>query len=199
MLLTAPNIIGYGRVGLLGLALASGTQAPRRTLSLFFLNFVLDGVDGAVARRLHQETDFGALLDVLIDISSRAVLWSWAITGPLALVPVLLEAFTFVCTYKAGGAGWKAGGCFAEAPYLIRAVMNFKSPAGIFCITGLMGCPMWAMAIRHMPRSAWSAAWLGALLISGRCLTAVVELWAIATYMQALIHTDLPSKDAAAH
>ena len=47
-----------------------------------------------------QETAFGAVFDVLIDIISRGVVWAWAIPGPLGVLPPLLEAFTFICTHS---------------------------------------------------------------------------------------------------
>ena len=36
-------------------------------LVLWWLNRVVDGVDGAVARHLHRQTDFGGYLDIICD------------------------------------------------------------------------------------------------------------------------------------
>lgn len=47
-----------------------------------------------------QETSFGAVLDVSTDILSRGLLWAWALDGPLAALPILLECFTFTSTYS---------------------------------------------------------------------------------------------------
>lgn len=47
-----------------------------------------------------QDTAFGAVFDVMIDIVSRGVVWTWAVPGPLGVLPPLLEAFTFVCTHS---------------------------------------------------------------------------------------------------
>ncbi len=47
-----------------------------------------------------QATAFGAFYDVALDIATRALLWTWGATGPLAVAPVLLECLTFACTHK---------------------------------------------------------------------------------------------------
>lgn len=54
MLLYVPNLVGYSRLGLLGASLYTGTARPALTLSLFLVNFALDGVDGMLARALQQ-------------------------------------------------------------------------------------------------------------------------------------------------
>ena len=54
VLLYAANLVGYGRICLLAAAVASGHHRPHTTLTLFLLNFCLDGLDGNLARRLHQ-------------------------------------------------------------------------------------------------------------------------------------------------
>ena len=54
VLLYAPNLVGYVRLGLLGAALLTGTARPGLTVWLFIINFALDGVDGYLARALNQ-------------------------------------------------------------------------------------------------------------------------------------------------
>lgn len=50
-----------------------------------------------------QTSSFGAFLDVLTDIITRGVLWSWALPGVGGLGMVLLEATTFTCTHAVRG------------------------------------------------------------------------------------------------
>ena len=54
MLLYAPQCVGYARIALLGAALLSGAAQPHLTVSLFLANFILDGLDGYLARTLQQ-------------------------------------------------------------------------------------------------------------------------------------------------
>lgn len=53
-----------------------------------------------------QTSAFGAFLDVLVDLLTRGLLWSWALPGGAGLAVVLLETTTFTCTHavRAGGA-----------------------------------------------------------------------------------------------
>ena len=55
VLLYVPNIVGYVRLALLALAIATGNQKHYYTaFYLVVLNFALDAVDGILARALHQ-------------------------------------------------------------------------------------------------------------------------------------------------
>ena len=54
MLLYAPQLVGYARIALIGGALLSGTAQPHLTAGLFLANFLLDGLDGYLARKLQQ-------------------------------------------------------------------------------------------------------------------------------------------------
>ncbi|KAK9834989.1 hypothetical protein WJX81_002501 [Elliptochloris bilobata] len=124
VLLFVPNLVGYARLALVGAAACIGAETQSAALCSYWLflgNFVLDGLDGVLARRLCQVSAFGAFLDVAVDCFSRAVVWVWAV-GPAATVPVTLELLTFVCTHKGGGAAWRTG-CFRDAPAWVRAVM----------------------------------------------------------------------------
>lgn len=42
---------------------------------------------------------FGAFLDVIVDNSSRGILWAWSLDGPLSAVPMFLEMLAFLCTH----------------------------------------------------------------------------------------------------
>jgi hypothetical protein len=59
---------------------------------------------------------------------------------------------------QASGAAWKSE-FFEPAPRWARAVMarGFRSPAGAAAVAGLMGCPLWAWAVRCGARARWRA------------------------------------------
>ena len=75
VLLYAPQLVGYARIALLGTALLSGAARPHLTAGLFVVNFVLDGLDGYLARRLNQ---------VRQHYSARACLHPACSSGPSA-------------------------------------------------------------------------------------------------------------------
>lgn len=101
VLLLAPQLVGYVRLACLAAALGAWSRRPQLCLALSLSNFVLDALDGYLARRLGQATAFGAFLDVLIDNASRAVLWT-AVDGPAGIVIPLLEMTVFTCTQAVG-------------------------------------------------------------------------------------------------
>ncbi|KAG2494852.1 hypothetical protein HYH03_007092 [Edaphochlamys debaryana] len=173
-----------------GAALAR--SQPRTALLLFLANFVLDGVDGALARRLGQTSSFGAFLDVAVDVASRGLLWVMALGAP-GLAPVLLEALTFVATHAASGPAWKDRAAFAGAPRWAQAVManGFKTPAGVLAIGGLMLCPLWTWARGALPHTPWAHPLLGLVLVPGRLLAAGVELWLLGSHVSRLLGDDV--------
>ena len=119
MLLLPPNLVCHLRLLLALIAAAaasSGSSNAGPAVWLFAASLGLDAVDGWLARRLHQQTSFGAFYDVAVDIATRALLWcgtcsSGSGAGPFAGLPVALEGVTFACTHATGGAAWKTG-CF---------------------------------------------------------------------------------------
>ncbi len=71
-----------------------------------------------------QTSAFGALLDVVVDNVTRALLWVDSGLGPLAALPPVLEMFTFACTHKARPAVMCAPQLCAEAQYNCRPVQS---------------------------------------------------------------------------
>lgn len=70
-----PNVIGYVRLVLIGLAFYVALDAPVLFFVLYSLSYgVLDWVDGLAARLLDQRSRFGAALDMVLDRSSTACL-----------------------------------------------------------------------------------------------------------------------------
>lgn len=115
ILLLPPNLVAHVRLALL-LAAACAGPSPA-SLLLYAASIALDGVDGWLARRLGQETAFGALYDVALDNLTRGLLWAGAAHNGNTLVALCagvcaaLEGVTLACTHAVGGAAWKTG-CF---------------------------------------------------------------------------------------
>lgn len=99
VLLLAPQLVGAIRIACVAAALVAGPQQAATCVTLLLASFVLDALDGHLARSLSQATAFGAFLDVLIDNASRAVVWVSAVDGPAGVVVPLLEMTVFACTH----------------------------------------------------------------------------------------------------
>ena len=84
-------------LGVIGcILIAAG--APRTGLALILLNRVLDGLDGAVARRTAM-TDLGGFLDILADfLIYAAVPFAFAVAEPSLGVPAAFLMLSFVGT-----------------------------------------------------------------------------------------------------
>ncbi|KZF20859.1 phosphatidylinositol synthase [Xylona heveae TC161] len=65
--LFVPNLIGYGRVLSVVTSLYFMPLHPRTCILFYGLSCILDAFDGAAARRFDQSTQFGAVLDMIID------------------------------------------------------------------------------------------------------------------------------------
>ena len=74
--LFVPNLIGYFRLALLLASLFYALHAPSapRFLALYAASYLLDAADGPAARYLQQTSRFGAVLDMVTDRLSTAVL-----------------------------------------------------------------------------------------------------------------------------
>lgn len=90
-----PNLIGYGRVILLFVAVVTAFTHPITTLICYGLSQALDGIDGMAARKFNQSSDFGAVLDMVTDRVSDAIIlailgalypkYAWLFFGDIAL------------------------------------------------------------------------------------------------------------------
>jgi CDP-diacylglycerol--inositol 3-phosphatidyltransferase len=69
-----PNIIGYFRFGFLFISLFTYRDYPIYTILCYGLSQLLDMFDGMAARKFNQSTDFGAVLDMVCDRASDAVI-----------------------------------------------------------------------------------------------------------------------------
>lgn len=192
-----PNLVDYARV-LLGAA-AFALVPPSRPawfLGLYLLNFALDGVDGILARRLNQTSTFGAFLDVVIDNTLRALMWAKALPLHWA-APLLpcLEWLVFTCSMSQAAddrSQWKQS--FAAGPWWVGAVManGFKNPAGCLAVAGLHFLPVWVWLRLHHPDLLPPLAHLGLglVLLLGRLLALVVEVWVVVLHARSMLLAD---------
>ncbi len=78
----APNTISMLALAPgLGAAWAAWTQHPAIALLLWALNRLLDGLDGTVARRTGRASDFGGVLDLVLDFVVYAAIPIGALAG----------------------------------------------------------------------------------------------------------------------
>src|SRR3990167_5147863 len=68
------NLVGYVRVGILIILLFAFFNYPIFSATLYVTSLLLDGVDGYLARKLNQQSNFGAILDMVTDRTSVALL-----------------------------------------------------------------------------------------------------------------------------
>ncbi|CAE8632991.1 unnamed protein product, partial [Polarella glacialis] len=164
---------------------------PFLVIAVYTLAMALDGVDGCLARRLGQESEFGAALDVLVDNFSRGGMWV-AACGCAGTLPLVLEMLVLVCTHTEGGGAWKTG-CFVDAPKLVAAVMSngFRSPLGALTVAGLHFLPLWLWSVSRLPTGHPLASWwLGAAMVTGRSLGFVVEVWIVSRHAGHVLDRD---------
>ncbi|KAM4628393.1 CDP-diacylglycerol--glycerol-3-phosphate 3-phosphatidyltransferase [Polymixia lowei] len=192
VLLYWPNIIGYIRIGLVLTAYAA-FKRPTTFIPLYTISIALDGVDGWLARRLGQTSRFGAWLDVVVDNLSRGMLWSLLFEWGW-LVPAV-EWCVFVCNHNARGAEWKSS--FTTSPCLVRAIManGFRTPLGTWVIGGIHCLPLWLYGYRWGLLSHPWIQILGTLvLVVGRLLGFLVEIWCIWTHVKYLTEDETEEK-----
>ncbi|CAN0393839.1 unnamed protein product [Lampetra fluviatilis] len=155
----------------------------------------MDGIDGWLARRLHQTSAYGAWLDVAIDNLGRGLLWSHLCQGWGYLLSAL-EWTVFVCNHRSLGADWKEK--FDGAPRWVQAVManGFCTPLGLFAVMGLDVLPLWLYMSQNREPLGLAPLTLPlltagtALLMSGRAMCLGVEVWTRAhTHTRSRVYT----------
>ncbi|XP_015223158.1 CDP-diacylglycerol--glycerol-3-phosphate 3-phosphatidyltransferase isoform X1 [Lepisosteus oculatus] len=198
VLLFVPNVIGYIRVLLLGIAWAYFHE-PEVFIPCYVISIILDGVDGWAARRLNQTSEFGAWLDVVVDNLGRGMLWSMLFEAGWLVAAV--EWCVFVCTHSALGAQWKSR--LGAGPPWVQAVManGFKTPPGVLAIGGLHVLPVWLYGYQRgvLTEPLSIPAWLQGLgaivLIAGRLLCFTVEVWCIWMHIRFLTRDEKAAKE----
>eukprot|EP00434_Breviolum_minutum_P012895 symbB.v1.2.011363.t1/scaffold741.1/size166877/7 len=204
VLLLWPNVICYVRAALgafaLGLAWWPDPPLTNATVILYVCAMTLDFLDGYVARRLHQQTLFGAALDVVVDVAQRGGMWLLALNLPGLLFP-LLELIVFACTHACSSESWKEG-CFSEAPPLIARIMSngFKTPMGVLTVAGLHFLPLYLWLIRVVSALRFPAFYfLGILLCLGRLLGLAAEVWVVKRHVAELLRQDAAALTSRQH
>ncbi|XP_076435090.1 CDP-diacylglycerol--inositol 3-phosphatidyltransferase-like [Babylonia areolata] len=188
VLLFVPNIIGYIRILLTLLAFA-GYHHPTWFVVFYSASVILDGVDGYAARKLNQCSEFGAWLDVVVDLFSRGLLWCFL--SQYGYVVMCVEWLTFVSTH-CRGADWKIPE--ASFPWLVTRVMakGFKTPWGAAAIGGVHLLPLWLyMYVSGFLGLLLFPPWFQlvgiAMLTGGRGLCLYVEVFYIYSHVVALL------------
>jgi len=99
--LFVPNIIGYTRVILAGLALHFMSYHPKYCTLAYVISCLLDAVDGQAARALGQTSKFGAVLDMVTDRCTTSCLLCYLSSAypPYALYFQFLIALDFSSHY----------------------------------------------------------------------------------------------------
>ncbi|KAF5843617.1 CDP-alcohol phosphatidyltransferase-domain-containing protein [Dunaliella salina] len=207
-LLFWPNIIGYVRCLLLLGGYVLTFHSPTAALFCFLANLLLDSIDGLSARYFNQASTFGAFFDVILDNATRGILWSLALPYGLGSLFLILEMSVLVATHQVAnvstGADWKgalARGDDAgqQPPSFVSRIManNFRTPLGCYVIVGLMGLPLWAWGLQFLPSSnILRHPALGAVLLPGRVMAAVVELWVLSKHLGSLLCQDAVAGEA---
>ncbi len=96
------NIISIGRVFFafvaIGLFYVHTTWAYLLALVLTIVAFILDGVDGYVARKLNQASELGSVLDIMGDRIVEACYWiAFAVMGWISVIfPIICVTRAFV-------------------------------------------------------------------------------------------------------
>lgn len=109
-----PNLLMYVRLGLVAWAWACEPSAPlgRRRLALLALSYLIDTVDGALARALGQCSALGSFLDGLCDMCAHLANYAPLLASYWSLrCLMLLEVCTFAAATFAtrmSDDGWKA-------------------------------------------------------------------------------------------
>lgn len=93
---TAPNLICYFRIFLAFYAFYQFSQDADQVKFLIFttLVIILDGLDGIVARKFNQCTEFGAKLDIIADRIIELAYWFFF--GFIALIPYWVFGFYLI-------------------------------------------------------------------------------------------------------
>jgi CDP-diacylglycerol--inositol 3-phosphatidyltransferase len=136
----APNLIGYARIALTIYAYVVADTQPTAMLIAYALGFVLDAVDGYVARLLGQSSNYGAILDMVTDrcatvgllmVMSR--LFPQYFWGAVFLV-LLDTASHFVRIYSSAKSGQYHKDVSRTRFALLRLYYGNRQCMGLFCV-----------------------------------------------------------------
>lgn len=131
-----PNILTYFRLGMVPLvAIVFALQWYVVALTLFFLAGFTDLIDGAIARRLNQRSERGAILDPIAD---KALMWvTFYCLASVREVPWWLFWLTVLKDLiVVGGIGYLK---WRQAPFAYQPIIWSKVATLAQIVTGTLG------------------------------------------------------------
>ena len=119
----SPNAVSLGQIPMAIVAAVLIGPLPRVALVLFALTLVMDGVDGALARRTGKESAFGSLIDQVSDHTREIIMiaglaFAGAVNGGLATLYALSHPLSNFMLYLGSTRG-------VRAPVTIKTWMSF--------------------------------------------------------------------------
>mmetsp|Transcript_39225 Transcript_39225/g.77117 ORF Transcript_39225/g.77117 Transcript_39225/m.77117 type:complete len:215 (-) Transcript_39225:235-879(-) len=121
ILLYIPNMVGYVRIFTMILSFYYCFDKPTYSFLLYGVSQGLDAVDGVAARYFNQTSRFGAVLDMLTDRMSTAVLLIvlshlykdyWGFYAFLVVLDIVAHWFQMYSSMACGKTSHKGGGNF---------------------------------------------------------------------------------------
>lgn len=136
-----PNLIGYARVASTFTAFLLAPKHPTVFVALYFLSFVADETDGRFARKYHQTSTLGAVLDMVTDrVSTAGLLMLLCKTYPelfilflsLLMLDLFSHWFQMYSTLVAGSATHKDVNSHS---FLVRLYYQQRIYMGFCCVS----------------------------------------------------------------
>ncbi|KAL8971336.1 MAG: hypothetical protein Q9183_001104 [Haloplaca sp. 2 TL-2023] len=137
-----PNIIGYSRIILAIASLYYMPLHPRTCSILYSVSCLLDALDGVAARKFHQSTRFGAVLDMVTDrcttscllvfLSSAFPRWALLFQGLISL-DFASHYMHMYATLAMGTSGQSHKKIDQSRSKLLHLYYNNKTVLFIFC------------------------------------------------------------------
>lgn len=145
ILLYIPNLIGYLRILLLFVGCCMHNEVY--FIMLIIISAGLDVADGIAARQLRQESAFGEWFDIVIDLFTRGLLWSWS----FPLFGFLVFGFEFLVFVSVHCSGYSWQNKKRKMHWLASLTVSkgFKTPFGVVAMVGLWVLPVYCYVYTH--------------------------------------------------
>ncbi|GJM40697.1 MAG: membrane protein [Ardenticatenaceae bacterium] len=164
-----------GLIAGVGATLAAWQQAYLLAVLLWWLNRILDGMDGAVARISDSQSDFGGYLDIVLDYVVYAAVPVGLALGRMETA-VTYALIVLLCTFYVNGASWMYLAAILEK----RTHQNANRLTSVVMPAGLIGgtetIVFYSVFILFPSTLAWSFSFMAALVV----ITVIQRMvWAI--------------------
>ncbi|XP_057305416.1 CDP-diacylglycerol--inositol 3-phosphatidyltransferase-like [Hydractinia symbiolongicarpus] len=148
ILLYVPNLIGYLRILLLLVGCCMHSEV--HFIVFIIISAALDVTDGIAARQLRQESAFGEWFDIVIDLFTRGLLWSWS----FPLFGFLVFGFEFLVFVSVHCSGYSWQNKKREMHWLASLTVSkgFKTPFGVVAMIGLWVLPVLLLCVHSCTR-----------------------------------------------